>query len=129
MFQQVDQRRALTRVIATIPLRWNAFNPFVPTVAFSQHFLSERLTSRGIRGAQLRAPLKPLVHHGTDVIHDDLNAAAERKYKKIRVRKYICIYLSSILYIFYFEDYKRKHKKIRVGNFFFYYNAFLFNSI
>ena len=31
-------------------------NPFIPTVAFSQHFLSERLTSLGIRGAQLRTP-------------------------------------------------------------------------
>ena len=34
-------------------------NPFVPTVAFSQHLLSERLTSLGIRGALNWAPLIP----------------------------------------------------------------------
>ena len=38
---------------------WNCFNPFLPTVAFSQHMLSERLTSLGIMGEPRVPPLNP----------------------------------------------------------------------
>ena len=62
--------RGITISLVVILEALMLINPFVPTVAFLQHLLAERLTSLGIRGAQLRAPLKPPVHHSTIVLSE-----------------------------------------------------------
>ena len=59
--------------------------------------LSERLASLGIRGAQLRAPLKPPVHHSTIVLRG-LIMGKEMEIKFSQCTRWDCLYnVSSIL--------------------------------